>query len=150
LARLWSITVSGLGACLLIGSATAYANELWAQDQPDTFGQDLFEGRVGAQAKMSGHSMALPVQASRCINCHESTRASRQTQNFGTQLNRRILMATIARRGGPASRYDALSFCKVIREGLDPANVVINSAMPRYQVSDAQCTSLWSYVMSRS
>jgi hypothetical protein len=56
----------------------------------------------------------------------------------------------MARRGGPASRYDALSFCKVIREGLDPANVVINSAMPRYQVSDAQCTSLWSYVMSRS
>jgi hypothetical protein len=139
----------------------------------DRPGQWLFEGRVAITARMSGHSLSLPVEASRCSNCHSHSQSdangatlisstarsgqarsgqarSDQTRFYGPPLNQSTLSFSKIRRGGPASRYDALSFCKLLREGIDPASVVINNTMPRYQLSDAQCSSIWSYVMSYS
>jgi hypothetical protein len=139
-----------LGTCLALGQAQGAPLEDAQRRDGDRFGRDVFEGRVSVVATMSGHSVPLPVEASRCRNCHSSELSPGQTRSFGTPLNPEHLTRATGRRGGPVSRYDVLSFCKVVREGIDPTKVVINSAMPRYVLSDAQCSSLWSYVMSRS
>ena len=146
-----------LFAVLLLSHAAIDARELKSHSFADSLGKQLFEGRAPVPAKMSGHSAPLPVAASRCSNCHTNavpatskSALSSQNRSFGTPLNQTTLNALMARRGGPATRYDALSFCRVIREDVDPSHVVINSAMPRYSVSDAQCVALWSYVMSYS
>jgi hypothetical protein len=126
-------------------------------------GQAMFSGNLGPVAHMSGHASTLPVAASRCSNCHEDRqkageqKAERQqlasseisSRSFAPPLTRASLTEASNRRGGPAMRYDAASFCKLLREGVDPTWIVINTAMPRYRASDAQCSALWTYLMTR-
>jgi hypothetical protein len=112
-------------------------------------GQMLFEGRQALQGAISGHASSLPAEASRCINCHTRRFDLSQPVSFGPILNESSLTLARARRAGPPSRYDAVSFCKVLRLGVDPAWVVIDTAMPRYQMSDAQCSALWSFLLSQ-
>ena len=50
------------------------------------------------------------------------------------------------RRGGPPSRYDAAGLCTLLRSGVDPAHVIILRTMPRYDINDADCQSLWLHL----
>jgi mono/diheme cytochrome c family protein len=117
-------------------------------------GQAMFSGNQGPVANMPGHSSTLPAVASRCSNCHEdrqkATALDGQARAFAPPLTSASLTQTSSRRGGPPMRYDAASFCKLLREGVDPTWIVINTAMPRYRASDAQCSALWSYLMTRT
>ena len=122
-----------LVVAFVLVSSDAQAGGTQVQRQDNILGKQLFEGLVMVPAKMSGHSVALPAEASRCSNCHANASAMRstdvalgQTRAFATPLNQTTLNTVFARRGGPASRYDSLSFCKVVREGIDPRQVVIN------------------------
>ncbi|WP_250468060.1 MULTISPECIES: hypothetical protein [unclassified Caballeronia] len=47
------------------------------------------------------------------------------------------------------SHYDPIAFCRAIKDGVDPADIVLRRAMPRYKIADAQCAALWQFVMSR-
>ena len=116
-------------------------------------GRQLFAGEVPLEGRVSGHADPLPVQASRCINCHADSAATQAagardstTQSFGPRLDGVLLTQMHARRGGPPSRYDATALCRALRSGVDPAYVVIPRAMPRYTPSDADCEALWSYL----
>lgn len=133
--RTWlagALIFAGLSAC-----------GLGPQDQARQLGQRWFEGSMPLKGRMIGHEQDLPTTASVCINCHG---ASSQQQRFALDLNRAWLTQPQARRGGPASRYDVKSFCRVLRDGVDPAWVVINQAMPRFDVTDLQCRALWLHL----
>lgn len=112
-------------------------------------GRRLFAGEPPMVARLAGHTELLPVESSRCTNCHLAGAASAAAppDKFGPTLNARFLRSPAARRGGPASYYDEASFCRLLREGIDPASVMLLPAMPRYELSDAQCSALWAYLV---
>lgn len=125
----------------------------WQRWQLRQDGARLFDGRQPLAARISGHADALPSAAARCSNCHAS-QAVRQgaaaagigSPSFGPLLTAATLRHPLPRRGGPPSRFDAASLCRLLREGVDPAWVMLPRVMPRYQISDAQCEALWEHL----
>ncbi len=123
---------------------------------PRELGRQLFSGELSLNGRMVGHSQVLPQQALRCTNCHQGEtlpsppplEADSTTQDFGPKLNASTLAHPRARRGGPASLYDAKSFCRLLRDGIDPAHVMIPQTMPRYVFNDAECEALWTFLVS--
>lgn len=111
-------------------------------------GARLFDGRAALPATLAGRDVALPVDASRCANCHLRDGPGRpaSTAGFGPALTALFLRTRQARRGGPPSAYDAAAFCRVLRTGIDPARVLVDLRMPRYAVGDADCAALWAYL----
>lgn len=113
-------------------------------------GQALFAGDLPVVARIAGHDERLPSSASRCTNCHgfvsPSTPATGAT--FGPSLSSRFLLEARSRRGGPASRFDAAGFCRLLRTGVDPASIIIARTMPLYEISDPDCVALWTYLSS--
>ncbi len=119
-------------------------------------------GQSGSEAlrgRLAGHAEDLPLAATRCVNCHvapelpaqapttaQAASAAGASNRFGPVLSARSLANAFARRGGPVSVYDAAALCKLLREGIDPAWIMINQGMPRYSVTDAQCAHLWTYL----
>lgn len=137
----WLATVSALSA----GMAAARA-----ADPAVALGRRLYLGEVALAGTIQGHAQPLPPLAARCSNCH--SRGSAETAasgavSFAPLLTRERLLGSIARRGGPPSRYDAALFCRLLRSGIDPAVMLIPRQMPRYQVDDAQCNALWAYLV---
>ena len=70
----------------------------------------------------------------------------RAAASLGPILDRERLTERVARRGGPPSRFDERSFCRLLRTGEDPAGVILPRAMPRYEIDDADCLRLWRYL----
>ena len=120
-----------------------------AAPPPVEQGRRLFAGEPPMVARLAGHTELLPVESSRCTNCHlaGASTVAAVPDKFGPTLNARFLRSPAARRGGPASSYDGASFCRLLREGIDPASVMLLPAMPRYELSDAQCSALWAYLV---
>ena len=117
-------------------------------------GAELFSGAAALQGTIVGHSSALPPSAARCINCHAigtaAPASAASAASFGPLLTRHGLTAAVARRGGPPSRYDAPAFCRLLRQGVDPAWVIVPRSMPRYELSDADCHALWAHLTDTS
>lgn len=114
-------------------------------------GRQMFEGERPVQGMLSDDDAVLPATASRCANCHQWSEASPPdggTQAIGPALTKEWLLALRRRRGGPASRYDLTSFCTLLRTGVDPAHVLIQRTMPRYQVDETGCRALWDFLTS--
>lgn len=123
-------------------------------------GEKLFKGELPLTGKIVGNPSALPVMATRCINCHASAAVSavpgsasartaiRQLQGFGPALDADLLTRNRPRRGGPPSHYDEAGFCRLLQSGVDPAYVIIPRVMPRYELSADDCHALWTYVLS--
>jgi hypothetical protein len=42
-----------------------------------------------------------------------------------------------------------VSFCKLLRTGVDPVSVLVAREMPIYDLDDAQCTSIWNYLTAK-
>lgn len=123
----------------LLAAATAAFTEL----QGRAAGAALYEGRQPLVARLSGHDQPLPAAAARCTNCHEGAQA------IGPALTERTLVQWVARRGGPPSRYDAQALCRLLREGQDPAAVLVPRTMPRYQIDERECEALWAHLSRR-
>lgn len=148
-----------------------------AQARRDS-GAAIFAGRQPLPGHLRGDGMALPTQATRCTNCHATdaglsadgiagavpTGAKAGTvtadgqapatgapaaANFAPRLNATQLAQALPRRGGPPSRYDATSLCRLLRTGVDPAGVMVQRAMPLFEASDADCQALWQYLGTR-
>jgi len=116
-------------------------------------GLRLYAGAVPLQGTITGHAAPLPPGAACCINCHAlgtagPARAASAPSSFGPLLTRERLTQRIARRGGPPSAYDETNFCRLLRTGIDPAYVLIPRDMPRYELADTDCRSLWLYLNS--
>lgn len=129
----------GLGLLLTSLAAAALAGDWLVRSD----GAELFDGRRPLVARIAGHDEALPPLASRCANCHTGPQA------VGGELTGATLASERARRGGPPSRYDAARLCRVLREGIDPAHVVVAKEMPRYAIADGACAALWAHLSQR-
>lgn len=123
------------------GSAPALANPALAA------GREAFTGQRPLVAVMPGHRQPLPATAARCSNCHAAPGLP-AAGSFGPRLNASHLLRDLPRRGGPPSRYDAASLCRALREGVDPAGVLLADAMPRYQLDELACRQLWTLLTS--
>jgi hypothetical protein len=110
-------------------------------------GARLFEGTEPLAGTLSGHGTPLPVDATRCIQCHDGPgRPGAAPAGFAPPLDRRQLREARPRRGGPPVAYEQASFCRTLRTGVDPAHIVLPRAMPRFDVDDEQCAALWEYL----
>ncbi len=112
-------------------------------------GDSLFHGKEKLNGRIRGHDDALPPEVVRCANCHEATDKARLSRVAAPRLDRSVLLALRQRRGGPPSRYDQAAFCKLLRTGIDPANIVIAREMPVYEVDETQCASLWTFLLGK-
>jgi hypothetical protein len=132
----WSI---GLAALWLSAVATAQTPA-----ESSARGERLFIGQEPLKGAIVGHDHALPAFASKCVNCHDL--AASEKANYGSKLIPAALLEAAARRGGPPSRYEPGSFCRLLRTGIDPAHILILRAMPRYEIDHAQCLAIWNYL----
>jgi hypothetical protein len=118
-----------------------------------TRGRALFDGSAALAARVHGQDFALPAQASRCVNCHlvpaVPAFAASAPADGAPPLTAESLSTLSRRRGGPPSRYDATSLCTLLRSGVDPAHVMIQRTMPRYEISDTDCQALWLHLLER-
>lgn len=142
-------------ALLLALAAVAWlARQAWTGHQTAQAGARLFNGQQALDASIRGHVDRLPPAATRCANCHApqpmrqaALQAGLAPEAFAPLLNAAQLLEARARRGGPPSRYDPSSFCKLLRTGIDPAWVLLPRDMPRYELSDLQCAQLWAHLI---
>ena len=135
-------------AALLAVASAACAVEPPAATPSAARGLKLFNGEVEIAARIAGQDFSLTAQSSRCVNCHalvprSNAASAAPVQRIGPALTPALLTTATRRRGGPPSRYDATSLCKLLRTGVDPAHVVVLRTMPRYEIVDADCLSLW-------
>lgn len=134
-------------ACLLQPEAAgAPANA----DSAASTGRRMFFGEGALQGTILGHTEALPPRLASCANCHLDEAGLRSSTSFAPPLNRQGMTQSRGRRGGPPSLFSPVTFCRMLRTGVDPAYVLITRQMPRYTLSDDQCLDLWRYLMEAS
>jgi len=109
-------------------------------------GRELFEGRIEMQGRIVTHQTDLPPGVVRCGNCHAVATGPEVRLSLAPRLTHDLLLAPHARRGGPPSIYDRNRFCTLLREGRDPALVIISEEMPRYRLDDTNCWALWKFI----
>lgn len=136
-------------ACVLALAAFAASPAGAATEAGAVRGRQLFLGEAALSARIVGQDFALPLHASRCVNCHGPAAVAGGASSVliaAPQLSAATLTQALRRRGGPPSRYDAAALCTLLRSGVDPAHVMIQRTMPRYEISDADCRSLWLHL----
>lgn len=111
--------------------------------EPRDLGCAIFNGQHSVAAQLRDDDHLLPGSTTRCANCHSQTGAA---DAFAPPLSAGNLFPAKSRRDGPASSYDQATFCRALREGIDPANVLLRKAMPHYRISDTECAALWHFV----
>jgi hypothetical protein len=146
--RARSALLLGAGLIALAAAATLWLAQQRENRQIDA-GRAIFEGGQALDARIAGHESPLPAQASRCVNCHGAPAGSEPVPASVRPLSAATLAEPVARRGGPPSRYDARSLCTLLRSGVDPAHVMVQRAMPRFDIDDLQCEALWQYLRKR-
>ena len=149
----------GITLAIILAAAGAGA-WWWYQQAQQSEGEALFRGEQPLPAHLAGQTMPLPAMATRCINCHETRQPAALTdgasgasgaviaRTYASPLSAVWLKEARLRHGGPATAYDAQSLCQVLRNGIDPAKVMVSTVMPRYDATEAQCTALWAYLTS--
>jgi len=140
--RWLSLLLAALGAVAALSAVAA-------PSAPQVRGRELFAGTAALRGTITGHASALPPAGARCVNCHASGPAAAPASaaaSFGPLLTRQRLTEPLPRRGGPPSRYDEATFCRLLRTGIDPAYVLITRSMPRYELPDADCQALWLHL----
>jgi len=131
--------------------AAAWGAMACSESRSQAMGRKLFEGQLPLVARLAGDDMLLPPEASRCANCHLLAAAggpadASGTATFGPPLTAVGLAQPQRRRGGPRSRYSVETFCTVLRSGVDPAHILVERAMPRYQIDNEGCQALWRHL----
>jgi hypothetical protein len=112
-------------------------------------GNDFFYGHKPLTARLHGETETLAPSATVCANCHipsESPIADLSGQAIGGDIRNKALLKRRSRRGGPEASYDANSFCRALRTGIDPVMISLPQKMPRYAVDDETCLAIWKYI----
>jgi hypothetical protein len=112
-------------------------------------GDALYSGKEPLSGRIRGHDDILPPETIVCANCHSAGNTSRLSARPAPHIDADLLLQTRQRHGGPPSRYDQQSFCRLLRTGSDPAYVLIAREMPVYDVGDEQCASLWTFLIGK-
>lgn len=142
------IAVAVCLALLLVHQAGAAAASGAGPARDPERGKRIFHGLDAVQGAVQQQGTALPVHASKCINCHSAHTPTGAWAGNSQYLSATTLSLKVSRRGGPAYVYDQPAFCRTVRSGVDPAGIVLEAKMPRYQLSDAQCADLWFFLAS--
>jgi hypothetical protein len=129
-------------AALVIAIAAAVPFSPWLR------GYALYHGYLSVYGRVAGHDGDLPAFASRCANCHDAARSTAAPRAIAP-LTQASLAQSHSRRGGPETAFTETSFCSLLQDGIDPAYVMVERAMPHYKLSEASCHALWRYVSSR-
>lgn len=116
---------------------------------PWAWGYALYHGYLQLKGRIAGHENDLPVNASRCSNCHDAANNSGKTTRSIAPVNETALTTPVQRRGGPPSVYSESSFCSFLGDGIDPAFIQSDRTMPRFNLSSLECHALWTYVSMR-
>ena len=113
-------------------------------------GAQLFDGREALAGTLAGHAAPMPPGTLRCSQCHTgpgaASPAASTAQPLGPVLERDHLRRALSRRNGPPTAYDLAAFCRALRVGIDPAHVTLPRALPRFEIDDARCDALWTYL----
>jgi hypothetical protein len=121
-----------------------------AAEGSSSSGRALFFGETPLRGIIQGHERPLPSELVRCANCHvPDSRATSGVSKAAPRLDRPRLTEFRRRRGGPPSQFTPVSFCRLLRTGVDPAYILITRQMPRYTLEDRQCFDLWQYLMEQ-
>jgi hypothetical protein len=113
---------------------------------PSWSGRGLFFGETPLRGIVQGHERPMPPKLVGCANCHVPDLTS-GVSSAAPRLDRSSLTESRRRRGGPPSQFTPVSFCRLLRTGVDPAYILITRQMPRYTLDDGQCLELWQYLM---
>ncbi|WP_354677156.1 hypothetical protein [Cupriavidus plantarum] len=125
------------------------AASLWVQAEAAVDaeqGRRIFTGDAPVAAHNRGATPALPAAAVGCINCHMPSRGA---EPLGPRLTADYLLTLTPRRGGPPTAYDRNGFCQALSSSVDVGGVLLAKAMPQYQLTDADCTALWSFLLTQ-
>jgi hypothetical protein len=140
------IAVAACLALLVAANNSAAAADRSGPARGPERGKRIFHGLDAVQGKVQDNGTALPAQASKCINCHSAQAPGGALAGSAQYLSATTLSRKMSRRGGPAYFYDQPNFCNTVRTGVDPAGIVLEAKMPRYQISDTQCADLWLFL----
>jgi len=143
---------AGLMALLLVWGAP----NGWALTASQQRGQQLFTTGISANgtavtALVGSAGVALPGGALPCANCHGVDARGRPEGGVipsdirWLQLTKEYGVRSSSGRRYPA--YTDASFADALRLGVDPAATPLNSAMPRYRLSDSDLADLRAYLM---
>lgn len=113
-------------------------------------GSRLFHGFAPLHGRLYTQSDELPNGAARCANCHAYANSTPVPYSSAPRLSAQWLIVNRPRRGGPKSYYNQERFCSLLRTGVDPAYIVINVEMPRYELTDEECNALWVFLTGPS
>lgn len=137
-----------LAACTLAAMAgSGYADDVSAGRVIYTTGEPV-SGRA-VRARVAGGD-ALPASLLPCVNCHRhdgrgvAEGGVTPSQITWLDLTKPYLSKAANGRRRPA--YDARSFERAVREGIDPAGNRLSAAMPRYEFSAAEFRGLIAYL----
>lgn len=133
-------------AVIAAAGAIGFALQDSPQQRMRARGAHLFDGSEPLAGTLAGHVTAMPASATRCVQCHAGPASDNRLATFGPRLDAATLLQAAPRRGGPPSAYDLAAFCRALRSGIDPAQVLLPRAMPRFDVDDARCEALWTYL----
>jgi hypothetical protein len=113
-------------------------------------GEALHAGRAALTGRLAGHSTDLPAHVLACVNCHGKASGTERGNSFARGLAPRLeggwLREFRSRRNGPPTAYDLPAFCRTLRTGIDPMEIQLPSRMPRFEMPDSDCESLWNYL----
>jgi hypothetical protein len=132
------------GVALLAGVARAAAPPV---DPQFLRGQALFAGKLELHGRIRTHLVDLPPPVVVCGNCHAAGDGPEVARSLAPRLTRDLLLAPRARRGGPVTIYNVDRFCTLLRNGTDPAYVLLSLEMPIYALDYSDCLALWQFVM---
>lgn len=130
----WLVPLAAVLACAGVQAAAAGDAQR---------GERIF---TGAEALPQQGPIVLPAPMAACAQCHARSGAARLEVKRAPPLTAAWLLQARARRGGPPSAFDQASFCAALRSGIDPQSIVMRKSMPRFEISSAQCTALWTYL----
>jgi hypothetical protein len=135
------IAAAALALCVIALALYGAGALDWAR------GYAIYHGHLAVSGRLEGHDFNLPPIALRCAGCHEAGAGAVAPEAGAFDLSH--LTDARSRRGGPAAAYTLESFCKVVTAGLDPALVMVDRTMPRFNMSAAECRALWTFLRFR-
>lgn len=113
---------------------------------PVSKARDYYSGPARMRAHLDGIDALLEPSSVRCSNCHGVDAGGIP---LGVIKGTNIHSASLGNRrsaSGASWSYDGASFCTAVRKGIDGSGRILEPGMPRYDITDSQCRSLWNYV----
>lgn len=109
-------------------------------------GAALYAGEAPLTAHLAGSTLVLPQAVVGCGHCHGAPVSPGSATLAAPDLRNGWLAQAISRRNGPPSSYTAASLCRTLRTGIDPVQILVPRAMPRYDIGDDDCAALWGFL----